>query len=281
MLPLVKRFVAGLTQQEALERTRRIQELGLLTSLDYLGEHLRDPEAAEAVTEEYVTLLENIARDKDHPSYVSPKLTHLGLDISDQTALANMREILAVAKKHENFVRIDMEGSPYTERTLDIFRTLHAEFSDHVGIVIQAYLYRSTHDIEELAARGARVRLCKGAYKEPPNIAFRDKRGVDQNYDRLCEALMREGTYPAIATHDPQRIRNAIAYARKYGKSPRDFEFQMLLGITNKMAVDLAKSGWRVRIYLPYGRQWLGYFYRRLRERKENFFFVLNNLFRG
>ncbi|MBI2070366.1 MAG: proline dehydrogenase family protein [Elusimicrobia bacterium] len=281
MLFLANRFVAGETKREALARVREIQKLGLSTTLDFLGEHTKEPDAAAGVAREYSELLEEIGNDGERACTISVKLTHLGLDISDELALKNMRMLLALAKQHGNFVRIDMEGSPYTERTLDIFETLRKEYGDHVGIVIQAYLYRSADDIGDLVVSKARVRLCKGAYKESPAIAFAAKNDVDANYDHCCEMLLKDGQSPAVATHDELRIRNAIAFARKYGKTPKDFEFQMLLGIRTKLAMELVKSGYRVRLYLPYGNEWFRYFYRRIRERKENFLFVAKNFFKN
>ncbi|MBI4369125.1 MAG: proline dehydrogenase family protein [Elusimicrobia bacterium] len=276
---LAKRFVAGETKEETLARARQIHPQGLLTTIDFLGEHTPDTGAAAAVTREYGELLDLIKQDPEHPSTLSIKPTHIGLDVSEETALNNYRRLLESAKTQNNFIRIDMEGSNYTDATLKIFHELNKEYGSHVGVVIQAYLYRSVDDLTEIIMAAGRVRLCKGAYKEPPMSAFPVKEDVNQNFDRLCEMLMKDGSDPAIATHDEIRIRNALAFARKYGRGIKDFEFQMLLGIKNKLAVDLAKSGYRVRLYLPYGKEWFGYFYRRLRERKENLFFVLKNLF--
>lgn len=280
MLFLAKRFVAGLTQDEALKRARELAGRGVYSTIDYLGEHITDPAAAQAVAVEYVHLLEKIEAlngEEPHPT-LSIKPTHLGLDISEDEAWRNIRGILEAARSQRNFVQVDMEGSSYTERTLKLFGRLHKEFTGHVGAVIQAYLYRSAEDIADMCALKAGVRLCKGAYKEPASIAFQSKEDVNQNYDRLCEMLMKDGGYPAIATHDEIRIRNAIAFARKHGRSLKDFEFQMLLGVRSKLAWELAKSGYRVRLYLPYGREWLRYFYRRIRERKENLLFAARSL---
>ncbi len=281
MFFIARRFVAGLSKEEALGRAREIAQRGVLSTMDFLGEHVEDPGAAQSVAREYRELLEMIAAlngGEPHPT-LSIKPTHLGLDIGDETAYQSMKSVLQAARRYDNFVRLDMEGSAYTERTIGLFNRLHKEFGDHAGIVIQAYLYRSADDIADLNATKARVRLCKGAYKESAGIAFKGKADVDQNYDLLCEALMKSGNCPAIATHDEIRIRNAIAYARKHGRDIKDFEFQMLLGVRTKLAMDLAKSGFRVRLYLPYGREWLSYFYRRIRERKENFLFAARNLF--
>jgi len=274
-----RRFVAGETCHQALERAKSLTKQGFRVTLDCLGEHVKDLGATRQIVEEYNHLLEEIKKE-GMDATVSVKATHLGLDISEETALKNIGTVLTNAKKLKNFVRIDMEGSPYTEATLRIFYRLHKEFSEHVGLVIQAYLYRSEEDIEDLIMKKARARLCKGAYKEPSSIAFRTKEDVNANFDRLCELLIKHADYPAIATHDELRIRNAIAYARLHGRSPQDFEFQMLLGIRPGLARDLINSGYRVRLYLPYGREWFSYFYRRVRERKENLYFVLRNLFK-
>jgi proline dehydrogenase len=171
-----------------------------------------------------------------------------------------------------------MEGSLYTEASLRLAGRLREPFGSCIGVVIQAYLYRSESDVENLNEAKTRVRLCKGAYKESPSIAFRDRNQVNENYDRLCEILFKQGVYPAIATHDEERIQNALSLARRFGKGPQDFEFQMLLGVRERLARDLLRSGWRVRLYLPYGREWARYFYRRVRERKENFFFALRGV---
>lgn len=278
MLLFADRFVAGETKEEAVDRCAQFFREGFSYTLDFLGEHTRNEGAASAIAREYTELL-NYLNAHSLPCFLSVKLTHLGLDISEELALNNMRRILAVAKAFNGFVRIDMEGSSYTERALAVYKNLHKEYGSHAGIVIQAYLYRSAEDIEEINLLAGRVRLCKGAYKEPPVIAFTKKQDVDDNFDRLCEMLMQHGHYPAIATHDELRIRNAISYARQYGKNQNDFEFQMLLGVRERLARDLLKSGYRVRLYMPYGKEWLRYFYRRVRERKENFVFVLRSIF--
>lgn len=277
---LARRFVAGQSAQEALKRAKELEKMGLLTTLDHLGEHVRDPQEAFQVSQEYASLLDAVHQDSA-ASTISVKPTHLGLDINETEVFKNLRTILQAAKKNGNFVRLDMEGSPYTEATLRVFGELHREFSDHVGIVIQAYLYRSAEDIEELIMKKARVRLCKGAYREPVSIAFSSRSDVNNHFDKLSEMLMKQGHYPAIATHDEKRIRNAISYARLYHRNFNDFEFQMLLGVKTRLALDLVKSGYRVRLYLPYGKDWFSYFYRRLRERKENFYFALSNIFKG
>lgn len=291
MFFLAKRFVAGVTREEALARAREALKAGFFVTIDHLGEHVRDAGEARGIAKEYAELLRDIpsALNGSAPTLdgagieaanISVKPTHVGLDIGFDEASGNLRSLVQAAKACGNFVRLDMEGSPYTQSTLDLCDRLNKETGGHVGVVIQAYLYRSHGDIENLIHSGTRARLCKGAYKESKAIAFTDKEQVNSNYDKLCEILMEHGKYPAIATHDEDRIRNAIAYSRRFGKAPADFEFQMLLGVREKLARELLKSGFRVRLYLPFGKDWAGYFYRRVRERKENFYFALSSIFR-
>jgi len=275
---LAKRFVAGENALEVLDRAKGLRAQGLLGTIDHLGEHVRDTEQARSVAKEYGDLLgqmDQIGLD----AHLSVKPTHLGLDISAEEAYQNILSLARAAGRGGHFVRLDMEGSPYTESTLALCKKLRKEFPDRVGVVIQAYLYRSHEDIEDCVMDKTRVRLCKGAYKEPVSIAFRSKEDVNANYDKLSEMLIKHGSYPAFATHDEMRIRNIITYARIHGKAPQDFEFQMLLGVRTQLAHELVKSGYNVRIYLPYGKDWFSYFYRRIRERKENLYFVLRNLF--
>ena len=274
---LAKRFVAGEDVRAVLERAQALRGQGLLSTIDHLGEHIYDARQAQSVAKEYVDLLGQMDR-AGLDAHLSVKPTHLGLDISQDEAYKNIRSVAAAASLAGHFVRLDMEGSSYTESTIALCGRLREEFPDHVGVVIQAYLYRSHEDVEDCVMDKTRVRLCKGAYKEPISIAFRSKEDVNANYDKLSEILMKHGSYPAFATHDEMRIRNIITYARLHGKSPKDFEFQMLLGVRTSLARELAKSGYNVRIYLPYGKEWFSYFYRRIRERKENFYFVLRNL---
>lgn len=286
MIFLAKRFVAGVERAEALARSHEMLKSGFFTTIDHLGEHVREPETARAVTQEYVDLLGDIhaglngaVREFPEASNISVKPTHLGLDIGEEEALNNLRRIIAAAKKFNGFVRLDMEGSAYTDATIRLKRKLKEEFGPHVGIVIQAYLYRSHDDIENLIHSQTRVRLCKGAYKESKTIALTDRVQVNGAYDQLAAKLLEHGKYPAFATHDEGRIKNIIEMSRKFGRSSRDFEFQMLLGVRETLARELLKSGFQVRLYLPYGKDWASYFYRRIRERKENALFVLRNLF--
>jgi len=274
---LARRFVAGVDVESAIRVVRGLNENGLHATLDLLGENVRDRGQAERAVEAYATLLDRIATagiDSD----ISVKLTQLGLDISEHFCEENMRRLLSRAAERRNFVWIDMEGSAYTQRTLDLFFHL---FRTHpnVGVAIQAYLYRSEEDVRRLADVGARVRVCKGAYKEPKTIAYRRMRDIRRNFLRLAEILFERGSEPAIATHDEQLIEAVQRLARERGITPDRFEFQMLYGIRPRLQERLVRQGYRVRIYVPFGTHWFPYFYRRLRERKENVWFVLKNLF--
>ncbi|MEK6544831.1 MAG: proline dehydrogenase family protein [Elusimicrobiota bacterium] len=280
MLLFAKRFVAGETKQEAIARASQLQKQGFRYTLDFLGEHIKSPVEAAAVAQEYESLLACLL-ERVMPLSVSVKLTHLGLDIDEQTTLANMRRLLSMTARHGGFVRVDMEGSIYTEATLRVFKALHREFAEHVGIVIQAYLHRSAADVDEMNALGASVRLCKGAYKEPATLAIASRVDIDANFDRLSNKLLERGRHPAIATHDRARIASALESAKRYGKKDSDFEFQMLLGVRGALSRELLAQGHRVRLYLPYGREWLGYFYRRVRERKENLLFAVRSVLGG
>ncbi|HEY7529989.1 MAG TPA: proline dehydrogenase family protein [Gemmatimonadota bacterium] len=276
---LARRFVAGETLPEAIEAVRGLNGRGLSASLDILGENVSDPAAAAAAREDYVRLLDEIARSGVDAN-ISIKLTMLGLDRGEGPCEENLRAVLAAARERGTFVRIDMEGSRYTAATLALFHRTFPEFPDS-GVVIQSYLYRSRADVAELNRSGARVRLVKGAYKEPPSIAWPRREDVNRSFDELAEALIGGGRYPAIATHDDARIEHARAAAERLGVPRTAYELQMLYGIRRARQETLAREGHPVRIYVPYGRDWFPYFYRRLRERKENVFFVLRNLFRS
>lgn len=275
---LAKTFVAGETQDEAIKVVRKLNEKNIMATLDVLGENVEKKEDAEKAVQAYLDLLDKI-KDSEVQSHVSLKLTQMGLDIDDEYCYQNMVEIVKKAEENDNFVRIDMEGSPYTQRTLNIFYRLYNDFKN-VGIVIQAYLYRSEKDIQELNKVKAKVRLCKGAYKEPSTIAFKKMRDVRKNFIKLDESLLLEGNYPAIATHDDLLIEATKEFVKENGISNDQFEFQMLYGIRTKTQERLVQEGYNIRVYVPFGTHWLPYFYRRLRERKENVFFVLKNLFK-
>jgi len=273
-----RRFIAGETMEETAAPVRALNERGMTASLDFLGENVfKVEEAAESVAY-YHRLLKFI--DENHlDANISLKLTQLGLDIDSATAERNMREILDDASRYNQFVRIDMEGSPYTQRTLDIFYALQPDYKN-TGVVIQSYLYRSQNDIEKLIELGARVRLCKGAYSEPKDVAYPDKTEVDANYLRLMRRLLKDGNYPGIATHDETMIDGTCGFARDE-KIPTDrYEFQMLYGIRRERQESLVREGYRMRIYVPFGTQWYAYMMRRLAERPANIWFVLKNLIR-
>lgn len=272
-----KRYIAGEERKDAIRVVRHLNSQGILATIDNLGEHVKEPSHAEDAVREYLSLLDDI-RDGGVNSSVSLKLTHFGLDISDEIAEGNLRGIIKKASELNNFVTFDMEGSRYTQRTIDTFLRLHEKYTN-IGIAIQSYLYRSPMDVRLLIEKGASVRLVKGAYKEPTQIAFPKKRDVDKNFEELMKSLLLKGNYLAIATHDERLINEAIRFADENGIPKERFEFQMLLGIKRKLQKRLADSGYKVRVYIPYGADWLPYTLRRLRERKENLFFVIKNLF--
>ncbi len=278
-----ERFVAGETLPEAIEVTRRLNDDGLEVALDHLGESVTDEQGAVRATQAYLDLLDAIASNGVRAT-ASLKLTQLGLDISEQLCLDNMRRILERAKAINNHITIDMESSDYTDSTLRVYRTLRRDFSN-VGTVIQAYLYRSEDDMRALAAEGAFVRLCKGAYKEPADRAFPKKAAVDANFVRLTELFLSEearaaGAFLAIATHDEKMIAAAKAYVRAHDVPPDSFEFQMLYGIRPNLQAQLRDDGFTMRLYAGYGTEWYPYFMRRLAERPANVWFIASNFFR-
>lgn len=272
-----RRFIAGETPAEAIAAARRVEAAGLAQTLDYLGESVGTAEEAEAATREYVAMLTTIV-EAGIGRNISLKLTQLGLDVSADTALANLRRILEPARDHQFFVRIDMENSPYTDATLGIFERLWDEGLTNVGVVLQSALFRTSADLRRVVARGARVRLVKGAYKEEPEVAYQRKADVDAAYITQMEFLLREGRFPALATHDPEVIAAAKAFAAKHGIGKNRFEFQMLYGVRRDLQAALAREGFGVRVYIPFGRQWFPYFMRRLGERPANVGFVLRSL---
>jgi proline dehydrogenase len=279
---VARRFVAGETLDDAIRVIRTLNGKGILATLDHLGENVHTESDANRATRDYLDLLDRIAAT-DVNSNASLKLTQLGLDIGEEVCLGNMRRILQ-AQEHGNFIRIDMEGSPYTERTLRIYRTLRDEYDfKNVGVVIQAYLYRSEQDVRELAAEDANIRLCKGAYMEPPEIAFPDKADVDKNYIKLMQLFLDEpirakGASIALATHDENMIFATQEFAAKNGIPKEQVEFQMLYGIRPQRQEQLAREGYKMRVYVPYGSEWYPYFMRRLAERPANVWFLLRQL---
>jgi proline dehydrogenase len=275
---LAKSFVAGETTDEALKAVNKLNQRGIFATLDVLGESVEVKEDSEKAVHDYLDLLDAIHR-ADVKSHVSLKLTQMGLDINDEYCYQNMDKIVRHAKKYNNFVRFDIEGSPYTQRTLDIFYRIQEKY-DNVGMAIQAYLYRSEKDVQDLNRIKAKVRICKGAYKEPKEIAIKKMKDIRKNFMKLTKMLLEGGIYPAIGTHDDKLIQATKEYVAERGIAKEDFEFQLLYGIRTKTQQRLAEEGYNVRIYVPFGTHWLPYFYRRLRERKENVFFVLKNLFK-
>jgi proline dehydrogenase len=275
---VAKRFVSGQTIQEAVAVVHRLNAHGIGATLDVLGENVTDRRAAEAAVAAYLETLDWIQRD-GLSSNVSLKLTQMGLDIDRDYCLENVARICERAAAGNNFVRIDMEGSAYTERTLSLFCELFQKHQN-VGIVIQAYLHRSEQDVRRLIELGARVRLCKGAYKEPPRLAVQAMAAVRQNFMSLASLLLSQGNHPAIATHDDVLLSWTKNYIAKHQVPKDGFEFQMLYGVRSETQRQLAAQGYSMRVYVPFGTHWLPYFYRRLRERKENVAFVLRHLFR-
>lgn len=280
---LVRRFVAGTELEDALAVIQRVHEGGLSTAITYLGENVASEAAARAAAAAYVEILDQIKRRGLH-CVPSLKLTHMGLDLSETACAENLRRILERARDHGNRVWVDMEQSAYTDRTLRLYAELRRDYSN-VACVVQAYLRRSEEDVRRLIGLGATVRLCKGAYREPPSVAFAGKGEVDRNYERLMDLLLsREaqaaGVYAGFATHDERLIVRAERRARELG-APRDrFEIQMLYGIRGDLHAGIRGMGLALRLLVPYGEEWYGYFMRRLAERPANLLFLLKNLFR-
>jgi proline dehydrogenase len=272
-----RRFIAGETVDEAIAAVQPLKAQGLLLTLDYLGESVSSAAAASAAAADYVKIIDAIVASGIERN-ISLKLTQLGLDVDRATALDNMRRILEPADANGFFVRIDMENSPYTDATLAILETLWGQGHRQIGTVIQSYLTRSEGDVRRLNALGARVRLVKGAYKEPKEVAYQNKSDVDAAFVALMKILLDEGHYPAIATHDPDMIEATKTYARSKGYTNERFEFQMLYGIRRDLQTALVKEGYRVRVYVPFGKQWYPYFMRRLGERPANVAFVLKGI---
>jgi proline dehydrogenase len=278
---LTTRFVAGETIDEAIPFIRELNSEGSVASFDHLNESVgSDAEAAQEVNE-YKTILGRID-DTGIRSNVSIKLTQFGLGLNPELAYNNARAVVLEAKKRNNFVRVDMEDSKVTQVTLDIFRRLRAEFElNDVGIVLQSYLRRTYADAQELVKLPARIRICKGAYNEPPEVAFPDKKDVDDNYVKVMQLLLTSGTYHGIATHDPKMIDATINFASREGIGKDKFEFQMLYGVRRDLQRQLARDGYNMRVYVPYGKHWYPYFMRRLAERPANVWFVMKNLLKG
>jgi len=281
---LSSRFVAGNQVEDAIRVAGELNRRGISVSVDNLGENVTNVEEARASAQLYHQLLDQMAANKLNAN-VSLKLTHMGLDVDEQLARELVTGLVqkAASMRPPNFVRVDMEGSPYTQRTLDFVHELHRMpgHCGHVGTVIQSYMLRAEADVENLLAERIRIRLCKGAYKEPPDVAFQKKSEVDANYVKLMKVLMKSGVYHGLATHDENIINEAKAFAIREN-IPRDaFEFQMLHGIRRDLQQSLVRDGWGVRVYVPFGTEWYPYFMRRLAERPANVFFIAKNMLRN
>lgn len=275
---MTRRFVAGETIDEAVAAIRDLNARGITASFDHLGESITLPEESRAEVVEYRTLLERISSENLQCN-VSVKLTQLGLGIEPKLCLENTGRIVQEAAARRNFVRIDMEDSAHTQATLEVFKELRRTY-DNVGIVLQSYLYRTRKDLEDVLALGARVRLCKGAYNEPAAVAFSQKSETDRNYLELTRILLASDGYHGIATHDEAIINETKRFAEQQGISPGAFEFQMLYGVRRDLQEQLVRDGYRLRVYVPYGKHWYPYFMRRLAERPANLWFVMKNLLR-
>jgi len=273
-----RRFVAGESLDEGVEAARALNRAGRMVSLDHLGENVSSPDEARRACDVYLGIFDRIAAEKLDAN-VSMKLTQLGLDLGTDFCLSLVERIVERAAGNSNFVRIDMEGSAYTARTIEICKRARAK-SSAVGVVIQSYLHRSEQDVRDLLAAGCRIRLCKGAYKEPASIAFPKKQDVDANYVRLMQILLPSGIYHGIATHDPRMIDATKEFAAKQGIAANAYEFQMLYGIRTDLQDQLIREGYRLRIYVPFGSDWFPYFTRRLAERPANLFFFARQFFR-
>src|SRR5262245_55496172 len=276
---VTRRFIAGENIDDAIAAILELNRVGVTATFDHLGESTTSRAEAESDVREYLRVLDRIeATGVD--SNVSVKLTQLGLDIDKDYCLQNTRRIVEAARRFDNFVRIDMEDSSKTDATLSTFKRLYGECGN-VGIVLQAYLYRTEKDVDDVLAMGARIRLCKGAYKEPEEVAFPEKSEVDANFVKLMRKLLKSGVYHGIATHDERMVRATKEFAASEGVSSAAFEFQMLYGVRRDLMLKLAREGYRVRTYVPYGEHWYPYFMRRLAERPANVWFVLKNLLKG
>lgn len=272
-----RRFVAGETIDEAMAAAKELNAAGMTITLDYLGESVSDKAEATQAADTYLEIIDAIVREEIDGN-VSLKLTQMGQDIEEVFVRDNVSRVLERAAAHEMFVRFDMESSDYTQRTLDFFETLWDAGTRNCGIVLQSMLRRTEADTKWANERGVRVRLCKGAYMEPEEVAYPDKKDVDANFVRCTKLLLDEGTYPGIATHDEAMIEATVEHARTHGIDPSTFEFQMLYGVRRDIQEQLVNDGWRVRIYVPFGNAWYPYLMRRMAERPANMFFIVGNV---
>ena len=275
---MASRFVAGETIDEAMKAVRALNARGITASLDLLGESVHREEEARATAQSYLEILDRINSERLDAN-VSLKLTAMGLDVSEELCVANVQMVLERARDYDSFVRLDMESSAYTDRTLHMFEhRLYPSFPKNVGIVLQSYLRRTAADVEFANRLRCRVRICKGAYQEPAAVAFPDKRDVDASYVRAMHELMRDGNYPGIATHDERIIAEAKRYAAEQGIATDRYEFQMLYGVRRDLQEQLVRDGYRIRVYVPFGTQWYPYLMRRLAERPANVAFMTGNI---
>ena len=276
-----KRFVAGNTVADGVEVTKQLNARGIAVTIDNLGENVTNLEEAQHSSKLYHEMIDQIVAGGLNCN-VSLKLTHMGMDVDEELCRELVSDLVDHAAYVNSFVRVDMEGSPYTQKTLDLVHDLHSRpgHEGRVGTVIQAYLFRSEKDVEDLLAKRIRIRLCKGAYKEGPEIAFQDKADVDKNYVHLAKILLKSGVYHGIATHDENIIKQVKEFATQEKIDPNSFEFQMLYGIRRDLQEQLVKTGWRMRVYVPFGTEWYPYFMRRLAERPANAFFIAKNMLR-
>ena len=271
-----RRFIAGEGVDEALPAVKQLRKQNMFVTLDYLGEAVRDEGATRVATDAYCGVLDRL-NDLDNIASISLKPTQLGLSIDPELARTNIQRIASQAARYDNFVRIDMEDSGTTQATLDVFKSLLPDHSN-LGTVVQSYLHRTEADVRELAPLGAKLRLCKGAYQEPAEVAFQSKSEVDASYIRCAEILLQEGNYPAFATHDHRIIEHLTSYADRNGIGKERFEIQMLFGIRRDYQQEIADAGFNIRIYVPFGEEWCPYFMRRIAERPSNAFFVVRAL---
>lgn len=276
---LAKRFVAGENFEQAQPEVKSLNEKNIAVTLDMLGENVKDQSMADETVRSYIDLLDRI-EESGLDSTISIKLTMMGLDISRDYCRENLFRLLEAAEEQDQFIRIDMEGSDYTQATIDLYKEAYERFGNHVGIVIQAYLHRSKQDIAELAEMGADVRLCKGAYKEPEDIAIQDMDEIRDAFKDYAATLLEKTDYPRIATHDDILINWVLNHVYEEGIEKSEYEFQMLYGLRQQTMEELAETGYNTRIYVPYGTMWFPYFKRRLTERKENIWFVLKTMFK-
>lgn len=275
---LAKRFVAGESFEQTIPKIEQLNEKEIKVTLDLLGENVKDRSMADKTVDTYIKLLDDI-NDARLDSTISIKLTMMGLDIDHGYCRDNLFKLLEAARRNDQFVRIDMEGSDYTQITIDLFKEAFREYSNHVGIVIQAYLHRTKQDIDELAEMEADVRLCKGAYKEPEDVALQSMDDIRDAFIDYAKVLLQKTPYPRIATHDDKLLNWTQSYTEEQGIDKSRFEFQMLYGLRQTTMEKFAANGYKARIYVPYGTMWFPYFKRRLMERKENIWFVLTTLF--